>query len=634
MGTLKVESASIDDVLGRLETNAWLTPSFQRDFVWTESDVAALAQSVVEARPIGMATLWAQPDDSELKLEPVWIPDSDANGPRQLPFAKDTARPNSYFAILDGRQRSTALAMAFGGLRAKNASRRYSGRYYLDVTTLDDPAGKVIYLRQSQIKARGLLSDASCIGQGLFPLDSSTGQDMMGQWLGYVVALKSPSNYPSGQLPAPAELERRADTLNLAFRGINSTRLAVYIVPDDYSLGEICEIFETLNTTGTKVSTVDLLHSWLVSDTASSNSPIELRDWIDELGEYAGAEGWASRNRRPELTAQMVTACYVALEQPKPAPRKVGTRGLSQVTSIKAGDLLATPTEFWRRVTEQTAVFASYFQEMQHSVAGGAFTALQAPYPAAAAIYISLRWYMDNEPTFNDEWTKKELDSLFRAFFWRNALAGRYDQGFLSQVATDIRSFKHLLAERKNHPNANAWASWASAYLTDKLELPVPALEALKVRLLDAKPQGALGRVLELPLRTKPQLDLLEKSLEVGSGAGEEVDLHHIFPRAWCRDNGYEANSQRYDSANSVANLMVMTRDSNRFWSSKVPAVALEASNISWENSGSTAKSHFIDQKSFDVLKVTPPNPDHFWERRAAALANELVTLASLDLGM
>ena len=633
VGTLKVESAGIDDVLSRLKTNAWLTPSFQRDFVWTESDVAALAQSVVEARPIGMATLWAQPDDSELKLEPVWIPDSDANGPQQLPFAPSDDRPNSYFAILDGRQRCTALAMAFGGLRAKNGSRRYSGRYFLDVTSLDDPAGKVVYLRQAQIKSRKLTSDASCIGQGLFPLDSSTGQDMVGQWLGYVVAVKTSANYPGGQLPEAAELERRADTLNLAFRGINSTRLAIYIVPEDYSLGDICEIFETLNTTGTKVSTVDLLHSWLVSDTSGSSATIELRDWIDELGEYPGAEGWASRSRRPELTAQMVTACYVALEQPKPAPRKVGIRGVSQITSIKAGDLLATPTEFWRRITGDTATFASYFEEMQYAVANGAFTALQAPYPASTAIYIAMRWYMDHEPKFKQEWTKKELDTLFRAFFWRNALAGRYDQGFLSQVASDIRAFKFMLTERQNYENANAWSSWASGYLADTLGMPVQARASLVARLSDTKPQGAAGRAFELPLRTRPKFDLLEKELEVGSVSDEDVDLHHIFPKAWCRDNDVTTNGN-FDYVNSIANLMTMTRSSNRFWSSKAPSVALAGYSLTWENSGSTARSHFIDRDAFECLQDPSPDPVAFWERRANIIADELLTLSSLDLGI
>ena len=76
-----------------------------------------------------------------------------------------------------------------------------------------------------------------------------------------------------------------------SFEGLMATKLAVNIVPSSYSLSEICEIFEVLNTTGTKVSTVDLIHSWLFSETSRDKSPILLRDWIDRLGEQAGAVG-------------------------------------------------------------------------------------------------------------------------------------------------------------------------------------------------------------------------------------------------------------------------------------------------------------------------------------------------------
>src|SRR5690606_31383290 len=100
----------------------------------------------------------------------------------------------------------------------------------------------------------------------------------------------------------------------------------------------------TLNTTGTKVSTVDLIHSWLYTDTSrEARQPLSLRDWIDELGQLQGAIGWASRDDRPELIAQIVTASYIALTE-KAAPRKVGRKQPTALTSVKAGDLLATPT--------------------------------------------------------------------------------------------------------------------------------------------------------------------------------------------------------------------------------------------------------------------------------------------------
>ncbi|MHB8304164.1 MAG: hypothetical protein ACYDC6_15335 [Acidobacteriaceae bacterium] len=130
----------------------------------------------------------------------------------------------------------------------------------------------------------------------------------------YLQALKDPTNYEDSKPPDKDELVKRDEILKGCFEGLVGTKLAVYIVPETYRLSDICDIFETLNTTGTKVSTVDLIHSLLYADTKSDeNGTILLRDLINELGQKDGAIGWSSSEDRPELVAQIVTACYVAL---------------------------------------------------------------------------------------------------------------------------------------------------------------------------------------------------------------------------------------------------------------------------------------------------------------------------------
>jgi hypothetical protein len=288
--------------------------------------------------------------------------------------------------------------------------------------------------RSPEVKANKYDQLSVCIGAGLFPLATDPEKGLMGQWMSYLQELQKPANYPNSQLPDAPELERRNAILQQAFEGINETILAVYIVPADYTLGEICEIFETLNTTGTKVSTVDLLHSWLYNDTSKDTEPILLRDWIDDLGQLSGAVGWASKSNRPEIIAQTVTACYVALDDPeKPTPRAVGgAKRQSSITALKAGDLLATPTEFWREAVARASEVANYIGDFQKCVSGAQFPLSECPYPVTVAMYCSLRWYMDNDSRYSGQWSDKELDGLFRAFFWRNSLTGRYDQGFLS----------------------------------------------------------------------------------------------------------------------------------------------------------------------------------------------------------
>lgn len=640
MGRLTVGSIGIAELIESLRSNAWLVPSFQRDFVWSEADVAGLILSVIEARPIGMATLWEQPDNSDLTLVPASISDTLNGEAVDRTIADDLeARPNKFFAVLDGRQRATALAMAFGGLRAFDARRKFSGRFFLDVTHRD-PTERVRYIRDAEIRANGYDQLSVCIGKGLFPLATDSDKGLMGQWMDYIQAIKEPANYPDGNVPDEEELERRNQVLRKAFEGINETVLAVYVVPAEYTLGEICEIFETLNTTGTRVSTVDLLHSWLYNDTSNDAEPILLREWIDDLGQREGAVGWASRSNRPEIIAQAVTASYVALDADKPRARAVGgKKRASSVTSMKAGDLLATPAAFWGSVVNEPDQLASYIGGFQSAVSGGRFPLVDCPYPVTMAMYVGLRWYMDHDDHFAHQWSLDEFDALFRAFFWRNSLTGRYDQGFLSQSATDMRQLKEVLFRRPRSGSANEWASYANDFLTDQLDMQTPELEEIEHGLLGAKPAGALGRALALPVRTRPAQDLLDPSISIQFPSSKPVDLHHLFPLAWCSNNRHgrletvlDPNKAAFDYARSVANMTPLTRESNNAWRAKAPGQALKETAVSFEVASKRLESHYIQSAAFEVLTSAEPDPKSFWEIRATAIAVDLHSRCNVHL--
>ncbi len=639
MGTLIVESTSISGVLDFLRANTWLVPAFQRDFVWSEADVTSLALSVIEARPIGMATLWEQPDDSDLRLVPASIPDTVNGESVDVKLASTDDRPKKFYAVLDGRQRATALAMVFGGLRATDARRRFSGRYFLDVTH-QDSSERVKYIRDAEVKSKNYDQLSVCIGAGLFPLATDPGKSLMGQWLDYIQAIRNPDHYPGNGLPDPDELERRDSILRKAFQGINDTVLAVYIVPADYNLGEICEIFETLNTTGTKVSTVDLLHSWLYNDTVDDENPILLREWIDDLGQREGAVGWASKTNRPEIVAQIATACYVALDSEKPSPRAVGgTKKVSTISSIKAGDLLATPAEFWKEFVEHAPAIAGYVGDFQECVSSSSFPLLDCPYPVTVAMYVALRWYMDHDSRFSGQWTEKELNALFGAFFWRNSLTGRYDQGFLSQSATDMKALKELLFLRAKSANANGWAANVNSALEKQMRMEMPTKGNLFEQLLHTKPAGALGRALTLPVRTRPRVDLLDPDVSIVFPSAKPVELHHIYPQAWCANNQHgalgevlDSNKSEFDYVRSVANLTPLTRESNNLWRAKTPGQALASREVNYEVASARLGTHFISEVAFSALTAPVPDPLKFWEDRASQIAEYLVSRCTVRL--
>ena len=633
MADVHVDDISIGDLLQRLGTGEWQVPVFQRDFVWSTADVESLLGSIFQARPIGMVTLWEQADNSGLQLDNISLPDSTPSG--VVKFERDGSTPVVRNAILDGRQRCTAIAMAFGGLRPANTQRRHAGRFFLSLLD-EDLITRVKFKKPAEIVRENLESLTGALAQGFVPLELTDG-DLMGQWLGYVEKLREPEIYPDGILPDDSTLERRREVLWNSFKGINGTKLAVYTVPAAYDLGDICEIFETLNTKGTRVSVVDLVHSWLYAASTGDDGALLLRDWINDLGGTDGAVGWATKDSRPELTLQFVTACHVASSDP-PDPRPIGGK-TKTITSVKSDDLLGTPTEWWRLLMDEgnTQLLGQFCGDMQLAVAGGRFPASYAPYPASFAIYVALRWFHHHE---NPTWTVGQLDSAFRAFYWQNALTTRYDQGFLTQIGADIKSFKATLNDAAELGDQNEWMELVSEKIKGIINRPLPDRKYLLAQLTDGSVKGAIRNALRLRMRAQARQDLLDPQVDISFPSGTEPELHHVFPKAWCNNNKVGDLKKRLDELKdsgrdwlgSAVNLIPLSKDSNLDWRAKRPEQILKSKSISYSNRSVACSAIFIDEPTFDTLLEADANTaGTFWDLRADLMADDFMYLMTVQ---
>lgn len=628
MSDLRVTDVNVESLLDKLRNLHWMIPKFQREFVWTTSDVVSLAHSILDKRPIGMITLWEQDEPSGLELDPISIPDNIDGEPSLRHFSNYTTVPSRRYAILDGRQRSTAIAMLFGSFWPRDKRYKHAGRYFLNLNEID-PSRRVVYVKHSLVESDKLDSEASCVARGFVPLSSGANESLMTQWIRYVRLIDNPEIYPDCTLPSEETRAERRKVLDNAFDGLVNTKLAVYEIPSTYDLGDICEIFETLNTTGTRVSTVDLVHSWLYSET-HDQAPILLRDWINELGETKGAVGWASTDSRPELILQTATACYVAMDRKPAKPRLVG-RKTGDIASIKAGDMLSVPTAHWEQVTTHRELLAEFLNDFQLATARGNFGWRQCPYPASACIYVGLRWHKHFDAI--ETWNQTELDALYRAFFWRNALKQRYDQGFLTQVGNDIKFLKSVLGMRESHSSTSEWISTIEPKLADHTG-SIPTESDLSDYLTDGRIGGALRKALLLTMTAQVSADLFTSEPLAGTR-----EIHHIYPRDWCRNNAtgddaeiLRAESGMKDWVNAPANLMPLSRESNRLWKARSPGQMLrEDEQLEFANLSHTLETLFIDQAAFETLASPVPQPRVFWEKRAKIMASHFIKLMSIS---
>jgi hypothetical protein len=309
------------------------------------------------------------------------------------------------------------------------------------------------------------------------------------------------------------------------------------------------------------------------------------------------------------------------------------------LTSIKAEDLLATPTIHWKQMVRDDSPLNQYLGDFQEVAAGGPFPYKECPYPVSAGIYVALRWHAGKESTAG--WGRDELNSLFRAFFWRNALSNRYDQGFLTQLGTDLSFLKELLGLRAKIGNVTEWAATVQKKLEDHMkDSPLPTEEELYDKLTDGRPGGALQKAFSLPMIASVKKDLVDPqiSLVYGSG-GELAELHHIYPRSWCQNNKVGPLAELLDEqragrdwVNSMANLMPLSRKSNNQWKAKNPGAILQERKVTYGQVRSIAQAVYIDEQCFDFLLSGGNGIPGFWERRARLIASDLLVKTKVTL--
>lgn len=625
--TNEVREITVEQHLGYLRSNRWLVPEFQRDFVWKLEECEAFASSVLAGRPLGMVTVWKQAEGSGLALEGLTL----MSGKNIVPFGPIAlSLPHERWAILDGRQRSQAAAMVFGGLRSKAG--RFAGRFHLDIGVELSPP-RVEFIRSSDIKKRGIDREEAAIEQGLIPLDflsplSLTADGKQRGPTGFLMdclrVISAQTTLGAANPISISERESRLSRLNQAIDGFLRAKLAVYQVAEGYSLGEICEIFEKLNTTSVKVSTVDLIHSWLYGDTTGTATPFHLRDWIKEIAGDHGLADWISVADRPELTVQMVAACYLAaVDDPlRPVPRSMGRSEWSE--SIKNDDLLALPTAHWIAVARESSNLAEYLVDFQRVVGNGSgrFGWKQCPYPSVAAIYVGLRWRLDHGPQL--QFTRVQLDRLFRAFFWRNALSGRYDQGMMAKFKEDLRELRRILDVCACQSDHAEWCLEADRCLVAIRDLEIKPFNEIE-RDVQECAYGAKESAMLLPQRVACSIDLVSGEPLVRGGGATET--HHVFPRAWCLANNTGALRDHLglpetERVHAPVNLMPLSRKSNSQWRASNPGKVIADSRISFDIRRDACVAAFIDAQAFGYLENETPL--EFWRHRARAMAADL----------
>jgi len=515
--TFQSPDLPLREILDDIGTGKVQLPDFQRDWVWDDEHVGSLLASVSLSYPIGAIMLLETSDDTTVfkprLVESVELP---------LPH------PRAELLVLDGQQRLTSLYAALRSgkpVTTKNAKKQVVERwYYIDMRRALDPAedrDEVVFgIGPERIRRtiHGIELDLSTpeaeYEQMMFPLSqvlsSSDWRLGFNEFWGY---------------------DRDQAKLFDQFEAQVIKRFEQYEIPGIELVKEtpkeaVCQVFEKVNTGGVVLNVFELLTATFAADN------FNLRD------------DWAER--RKTLLAQPVLRDVQSTDFLQTIALLKTHHHAGLTVSCKRKDILGLSKDDY--LVWADAALQGYANAARLLLGEKIFDARDLPYrtqlvPLAAVL-----------ATLAERWKADAVREKLVRWFWCGVFGEMYGGTTESRFARDVPELLSWL-EGGEEPDTVRSANFSPdrlLTLRTRLSAAYKGLHAVLMR------DGARDFVSGEPY-------------EIQTYFTDRVDIHHIFPKAWCVRSGVDRD--RYDS---IVNKTPLSADTNRSIGGRAPSEYLE----------------------------------------------------------
>lgn len=445
-------------------------PKFQRPYVWKDPQAIRLLDSIVRSYPIGSLLIWRT--SAKLKTERTF-------GSFTLPETPDLL-PTDY--VLDGQQRLTVIYSCLG-------------------PKPDEGGFDAIFdLEAQEFKPADEVTPALT----MFPLRKLF---VTTDLLDFRTALQAHSNHK--------ELQERLDTLIAAFTQYKIP--VVYL--KDLELDEVCPIFERINSSGTKLSTYDLMVA------ATWSTGFDLDDSIAAIAGALKPKGFEDIDRITVVKCMSALHSASIKDDAIKNLREIDAEALKQLTEN-------TRQALYRTVDALSTEFGVYSWD---------FLSYEALVVIMCALYAT-------HTTLNADQHRR-----LRQWFWRASWSERYKAGGESFVSNDIgRVIKFVVQNEgdvKTFGEAPSEAEWRRTYFR---------INAARSRALAL----ALAKVGPRCILTGAKIDVQE-----ALSAFNKKQFHHVYPRAHLKRANAEDDNLVLNICllPAMANLKISDQDPTQY---------------------------------------------------------------------
>ena len=564
----------LSDLLNEAHEGRLQLPDFQRSYVWGDEDVQNLIASVAKGYPIG-AFLSLQ-TGGDVRFKPRLL--EGVNG-------RDTGDPSPAELLLDGQQRLTSL---YQTLYSKKPVRTLNSRgkeidrfYYLNIegalSAGADLKDAIIGVPADRIQRKNFGREVDIdlstrdkeFEKHAFPLNHVFNHTLWFPWL------ESWGGYwlQHGQDLSDWKMKFHAIISQIAGYEIPVIRL-------DQRNGReaICLIFEKVNTGGKRLDTFELLTAIYASE------EFDLReDWSGPLDKSKPGRReriLGSPNRIDVLggvnSTDFLQACSLLhTREDRLAKEREGVedRLLPQV-SCSRDTLLSLPLEAYKKYADAVesgfGETASFLHE--HKI----IAQKDVPY---APLLVGLA------ATFavlgREGWTVSAEDKTkIERWFWSVTLGEIYGSATDTLLARHVPELVRWIKDTGPPPDILGDATFQQERLRSLRGRYSAAYKAIHVLLMGYE-HGCEDFI-------------TGKTTGVMTFFNDRIDVHHIFPRAWCRKNGIPESV-----FNSIVNKTPLSAATNGFIGGDAPSSYLKRiegrSRLSSEALDAILRTHLIE---------------------------------------
>lgn len=542
-----------------VETGKAQLPEFQRSWVWDNTQICKLIESITSGYPMGAAMFLANGGDSiRFKYRKFTGVDSNL-----------TTIPE--WLVLDGQQRLTTLYQVF---KCKtpvitrldtNKDKTLKRYYYLDIKKFLNPdidrLDAIIAIPHTKLQTSNIGRDISLdlstqeqeFENLMFPLNITFDSSAVMHWM------MNLNVYYHNDVEIGSIFMKFYDSV---IKPIIAYKIPVIELGKDTPREAVCQIFENVNTGGVPLTVFELVTATFAADEYDLRADWNeiYKKWVDKkldvLKDVSGVNF---------LAAMSLLVTYQKYK-----------KGISGAVSCKKREILKLELEDY--LNNRDSLIRGFIDAASFLAQQGIYRSNDLPYTSQLIPLAAIFAYDKSKAGSNSLILSTNIDKLVQ-WYWCGVFGELYGGANEARFALDIVDIFAWINEGKD-PDTVVRANFHPTRLLS----------------MQTRNSAAYKGVMALIMQSSPLDFMSGNKMDIASYLEEDTDIHHIFPQAYCI-----ANNLPQRKWNSVINKTPIYAGTNRSIGGRAPSEYIK-----------TMQNKKLSQLTIDLaLKSHMANPDY-----------------------